>query len=228
MRPVRHHAARCGAHPDVRGRVEGTQGRPRRPAGARAAVYARGRGGRAASAAPVRLRQAHSGRGEHYHPLHGCRPSARQRVHRGMAHRGRRGKEDRLFRRHRQHRPAHHPRPADRLGRGLRAHRVDLRRPQSRPARGLSGRTRGLHPAHARPRRQRGHPVVRRRPHAGAAVFHPPDQGRRHGARPPALPRVCGQPARQRGHARFPADGHKLSRRRGMRAHPQRRQPAVF
>lgn len=36
-------------------------------------------------------------------------------------------KEDRLFRRHRQHRPAHHPRSADRLGRGLRAHRVDLR-----------------------------------------------------------------------------------------------------
>ena len=79
-----------------------------------------------------------------------------------------------------------------------------------------------------RTRRQRGHSVVCRRPHAGAAVFHPSDQGRRHGARPPALPRVCRQPARQRGHARFPADGHELSRRRGLRAHPQRCQPAVF
>ncbi|MFR5420639.1 MAG: MBL fold metallo-hydrolase RNA specificity domain-containing protein [Oscillospiraceae bacterium] len=46
---------------------------------------------RAASAAPG-ARQAHSGRGEHHHPLHGCRPSAWQRVHRGMAHRGRRGR----------------------------------------------------------------------------------------------------------------------------------------
>ena len=55
-----------------------------------------------------------------------------QRVHRDVAHRGRCGKEDRLFRRHRQRGSAAPARPADRLGRGLRAHRVDLWRPQPR------------------------------------------------------------------------------------------------
>ena len=45
-----------------------------------------------------------------------------------------------------------------------------------------------------------GHPLLRRGPHPGAAVFHPRDQGQKSGHVRQGLPGVCGQPAGQEGH----------------------------
>ena len=88
-------------------------------------------------------------------------------------HGGRRAQDDRLLRRYRQRRPAHHPRPAAFEEGGLCGDGVHLRRPQPHRGVELHRRAGGDHRRDARQGRQRRHPVVRRGPHAGAFVLHP-------------------------------------------------------